>query len=88
MRSWPSPLGLFVVQLALNAAWSWLFFAWHRGAWAFVCIVALDVLVLATFIAFRRIRLLAATLLLPYLAWIGFATALCYAVWRRNPTLL
>lgn len=81
-------LGLFVVQLAFNAAWSWLFFAWHRGALAFACIVALDLLVVATVVAFARIRRLAAGLLVPYLAWIGFATALCWAVWQRNPGAL
>jgi tryptophan-rich sensory protein len=78
-------LGLFVAQLAINVSWSWLFFAWHRGALAFADILLLDVLVVATIAAFARVRPLAAWLLVPYLAWIGFATALCYRVWQDNP---
>lgn len=81
-------LGLFVLQLALNALWSWLFFAWHRGALALADIVVLALLIVATLAAFARIRRLAAWLLVPYLAWVAFATALNYSVWRLNPQLL
>jgi benzodiazapine receptor len=81
-------LMLFLFQLALNALWSWLFFAWHKGAWSLVDIIALWILVLSTCVAFWRVRRLAAALLLPYLAWVTFATALCFAVWRRNPVAL
>jgi benzodiazapine receptor len=81
-------LWLFVAQLALNALWSWLFFAWHRGGLAFLDIVLLWVLVVATVVAFWRIRPLAGVLLLPYLAWISFAGALNLTVWRLNPQLL
>lgn len=81
-------LTLFVVQLVVNALWSWLFFAWHRGALAFVDIVLLWVLIVATIAASWRIRPLAGALLLPYLAWVSFAAALNFAVWRMNPSLL
>jgi translocator protein len=81
-------LGLFVVQLAVNAAWSWLFFAWHRGALAFADIVLLLVLLVATLVAFARVRRIAAWLLVPYLAWVCFAAALNWSVWRLNPQLL
>ena len=81
-------LTLFIIQLACNALWSWLFFAWHRGALALADIVLLWLLVAATIIAFWRVRLLAAALLLPYLAWISFAAALNFTVWQRNPALL
>jgi len=81
-------LGLFVVQLAFNALWSWLFFAWRQGAMAFADIVLLCVLVTATIVAFWRIRPLAGALLVPYLTWILFASALNYAVWQPNPGLL
>ena len=73
------------LQLALNALWSWLFFAWHRGAFAFVDIVALLALIVATLVSFASIRQLAAWLLAPYLAWVSFATLLNYSVWQRNP---
>jgi tryptophan-rich sensory protein len=90
-RSWARArhaLGLFVLQLAVNAVWSWLFFAWKLGAWAFADILLLIVLVVATIIHFARIRRAAAWLLAPYLAWIAFAAALNFSVWQRNPGLL
>jgi len=77
-------LSVFLAQLVCNALWSWLFFAWRRGALAFADIVLLLVLIVATFLAFLRLHRLAAFLLLPYLAWVTFATALTLAVWRAN----
>ena len=81
-------LTLFVVQLAANALWTWLFFAWRRGALAFGEILVLWVLIAATLAAFWRIRPLAGALLVPYLLWVSFATALTFALWRLNPGLL
>lgn len=81
-------LGLFLIQLAVNALWSWLFFAWHLGAAAFVDIILLWVLVVATIVAFWRIKPLAGALLVPYLLWISFASALNYFVWQLNPQVL
>lgn len=81
-------LVLFVVQLALNALWSWLFFAWRLGALAFVDVLLLFALIVATLVAFLRVRALAGLLLVPYLLWVGFASALTWAVWQRNPALL
>ena len=77
-------LSLFMAQLVCNAAWSWFFFAWRRGALAFAGVVVLLGLIIATLVAFARIHRLAAVLLLPYLAWVTFATALTYAIWRAN----
>lgn len=81
-------LTLFLAQLVLNTLWSWLFFGWHRGALAFVDILLLWALIVATLVAFWRIRPMAGAMLIPYLAWVGFASALNYAVWQRNPLLL
>jgi tryptophan-rich sensory protein len=81
-------LSLFLAQLALNALWSWLFFGWHRGALAFVDILLLWVLIIATLIAFWRVRALAGWLLVPYLLWVSFASALNHAVWQLNPQSL
>jgi translocator protein len=81
-------LYLFLAQLALNALWSWLFFAWRLGGAAFGEILLLWLLIAATVAAFFRIDRLAAALLVPYLAWVSFACALTYAVWRANPQLL
>jgi len=81
-------LSLFVAQLVLNALWTWLFFAWRRGALACADIVLLWLLILATLLAFWRVRRSAALLLLPYLAWVSFATALSYAAWQLNRAVL
>ena len=83
-----SALSIFVAQLVLNALWSWLFFAWHRGGLAFLDILMLWVLIVATIVAFWRIRPIAGALLLPYLAWVSFAAALNFTVWQLNPQLL
>lgn len=81
-------LDLFLLQLAFNALWSWLFFAWHLGAAAFADIVLLWVLIVATLAAFWRHSKLAGALLIPYLLWVSFALILNYSVWQLNPTLL
>lgn len=81
-------LGLYLLQLGLNALWSWLFFGWRQGALAMAEVVLLLALVAVTTAAFWRVRPLAGALLLPYAAWVGFASALTWAVWQRNPGLL
>ena len=81
-------LTLFLVQLAVNALWTWLFFDWHFGALAFADILVLWVLIAATLITFWHARPLAGALLLPYLAWVSFAAVLNYSVWQLNPQLL
>jgi benzodiazapine receptor len=83
-----TPLVLFVVQLAVNALWSWLFFAWHQGGLAFAEVLVLWVLIVATCIAFWRSHAPAGVLMLPYLAWVTFASFLTYATWQLNPDLL
>jgi len=77
-------LGLFVLQLALNAAWSWVFFGLHRPGLAFAEIIILWLVILATIVAFWDRRPLAGALLLPYIAWVSFAAGLNYAIWRLN----
>ncbi|MGV8961623.1 MAG: TspO/MBR family protein [Stenotrophomonas sp.] len=79
---------LFVLQLAVNALWSWLFFAWHQGALALADIAVLWLLIVATLVAFWRVRPLSGVLLLPYLLWVSFAAVLNYSVWQLNPQLL
>ncbi|SLM23242.1 TspO/MBR family protein [Stenotrophomonas indicatrix] len=81
-------LALYLLQLALNVLWSWLFFGWKQGALAFADIALLLALIVATIVAFHRVRPAAAWLLLPYLAWVTFASALNYAVWQANPVVL
>lgn len=81
-------LMLFLLQLTLNALWSWVFFAWHRGALAFADILVLWFLILATLVSFWRVRPLAGALLIPYLLWVSFASALNYSLWQLNPQIL
>lgn len=78
----------FLVQLALNSLWTWVFFRFRMGAASFVEIVVLWGTVLWTLVAFLRLRPLAGILLLPYFAWTSFATVLTWTVWRLNPGLL
>ncbi|MDQ2584331.1 TspO/MBR family protein [Saccharothrix yanglingensis] len=77
-------LGLFAAQLVLNAAWTPLFFAAQRYALALVDIIALLFVVVALVVAFGRRHRPAALLLVPYLAWVGFATALNAAIVSLN----
>ena len=87
-RAARTALTLFLVQLAVNALWSWLFFGWQRGGLAFADIILLWALIVATLVSFWRIRPLASALLIPYLLWVSFATALNYSVWQLNPQVL
>ena len=75
----------FVVQLALNLAWSPLFFGAHKLGPALVLLVVLDLAIVVTVLLFRRVRPFAALLLLPYLAWCLFATLLNWQFIAANP---
>jgi translocator protein len=79
---------LYGTQLVLNALWTWLFFRWHQGAFAFAEVLLLLAFVVATAVAFGRIRALAGWLLVPYIAWVAFASALTLSMWRLNPGVL
>ncbi len=81
-------LVLFVMQLVVNALWTWLFFAWQQGALAFAEILLLWILLAATISAFGPLQRLAAVLLLPYLVWVTFASILCLSIWLLNPVTL
>ena len=81
-------LKLYLAQLLANALWSWLFFAWRQGAFAFAEVIVLWLLIAATIFSFWRLNRLAALLLVPYLAWVSFAAALNFALWRLNPEVL
>lgn len=77
-------LGLYLVQWALNALWTPLFFRLHWPGLAFAEILALDMAVLATLIALWRVKRLAGALMVPYALWLGFATILNCTIWRLN----
>ena len=78
------PIALFGVQLALNGAWSWLFFGLHSPGAAMVDLILLWAAIAATTVTFWRRSIPAAILLVPYLIWVSFAGALNFGIWRLN----
>lgn len=81
-------LALYLIQLAVNSLWSWLFFAWQSGLFAFLEIIVLWLLIVATIVTFKSKSRFAALLLAPYLLWVTFASALSWNSWQMNPGLL
>ena len=78
-------IAAFGVQLLLNLAWSPMFFGAHQMLAALVLLVVLDAAIIVTVVLFRRVRPLAAGLMLPYLAWCLFATLLNWQFLQANP---
>ncbi|PXW79030.1 TspO/MBR related protein [Blastomonas natatoria] len=76
---------LFFVQLGLNLAWPIYFFRMHQVSGAFYLLVGVFVAAFATTIVFGRIRSLAAWLMVPYLAWLCFASVLNKQIDELNP---
>ncbi len=76
---------VFGLQLALNLAWSFVFFGGRSPRGGLVVISALWLAILATIAQFGRVRRTAALLLVPYLAWVSFASLLNAEIARRNP---
>jgi len=75
---------LFAFQLVLNFFWSLIFFKLEKPGWAFIEIIALWLLILATIFAFARVNKTAAWLLVPYISWVSFAAILNYTIWKIN----
>ena len=78
------PLGLFAVQLALNAGWSWLFFGRRNPCIALAEILVLWMFILATLVAFWTVSWVAGLLFVPYLVWVTFASFVNLTLWRMN----
>lgn len=74
----------FSIQLALNFAWSFIFFYAQQTGWAFVEIIIMWLMILTTIITFRKISATAAWLLVPYICWVSFAALLNYSIWQLN----
>ncbi|MGM0558373.1 MAG: TspO/MBR family protein [Myxococcota bacterium] len=88
-QGWDDPavrtaLYVYGAQLALNAAWSPVFFGAKELGWALVVIVLMLVAILATTYLFFQIDTWAGALFVPYIAWVGFATVLNFAIWQMN----
>ncbi|GAA0276988.1 tryptophan-rich sensory protein [Cryptosporangium japonicum] len=80
----PLPFGLYAGQLVLNAAWTWLFFAFEQPGVAFAEIAVLWLVIAANAVVFARVSRLAGLLLVPYLLWVGYAAALNLTLWILN----
>ena len=78
------PLIIFLAQLALNAAWTPLFFGLHSPGLAFAEMVLLWSAIVATIVVFRPVSRAAMLLLVPYLGWVSFAAVLNFSLWRLN----
>jgi tryptophan-rich sensory protein len=83
MPSWRVLIPYFI-QLALNAAWTPVFFGLQQPGWALVVIIALWLAIVQTIRGFRSTSQAAAWLLAPYLLWVSFATVLNFTLWRMN----
>jgi benzodiazapine receptor len=77
-------LRLYVVQLALNAAWTPVFFGAHQLGAAFIVIVCMWIAIFLTQRAFQAVSRPAGLLFVPYLAWVSFASVLNFTLWRLN----
>ncbi len=80
-----SALRIFWLQLFLNFAWSWIFFRQHQLPGALLEIVLLWLAIVTATALFSRVSRIAAWLMLPYVAWVAFATILNFEIWRLNP---
>ena len=77
-------LKFFVIQLALNALWSYLFFGLQNVFLAAIEVILLLLMIYETFIKFKPINKNAGYLLLPYIAWVSFASILTWSIWFLN----
>jgi translocator protein len=83
-RGAESALLLFAIQLALSPIWSVVFFGMRAIGGAFAEILLLWMMIIATAVAFSSISFLAAWLLIPYVAWVAFASYLNFRIWQMN----
>lgn len=74
----------FIIQLLLNLLWSYLFFGLNNLLLASIEIILLWLIIFETFMLFKRINLKAGYLLVPYLAWVGFASILTITIYILN----
>ena len=81
---WNTAVTIFAIQLALNLAWSFIFFGFHQPGLAFLEIVLLWLAIAATVLMFFQVSEVSASLMIPYLLWLSFAAALNFTICRLN----
>ena len=75
---------IFFIQFALNFCWSFIFFKFHQTGIAFAEIILMWIFILLTIISFSKLSKTAAWLLVPYIAWVSFASLLNCSIWQLN----
>lgn len=87
VRNQDAKLGLilFIFQLVLNVAWSFIFFSLHTTFFSFLIIVMLCAVLICTIVQLFRFSIPAAAILIPYVLWVSFAAYLNYAILILNP---
>ncbi len=78
------PILLWLLQVILNGLWSWLFFGLRRPELALIDIIALLITICCFIATANGTSRVAAWLFVPYALWVGFATALNFAIWQLN----
>ncbi|KQO34490.1 sensory protein TspO [Flavobacterium sp. Leaf82] len=77
-------LGFFLIQLTLNAIWSYIFFGLKNPMLALIEIALLWLMIYETYLKFTKINKTAGYLLIPYMAWVAFAGILNASIWWLN----
>ena len=77
-------LSLFFIQLALNPAWSWMFFGAHNPFLGLINIIPQVVVIIAVVVVFLRLDFIAGVALMPLAIWVAFATMLNFSIWSMN----
>jgi len=80
----PLIMAAFILNAMLNVGWSWLFFSLHLIGWAAWEAILLEASVIVLIVLIRPISRVAAGLLVPYAAWVAFATVLTFIIWQLN----
>lgn len=77
-------LKFFIIQLGLNALWSYLFFGLNNILLAGIEVILLLLMIYETYLKFKPINKNSGYLLIPYMAWVSFASVLTWSIWWLN----
>lgn len=76
---------MFVANAVLNVLWSWLFFVRYQIGWSIIEMIVLNITNVVLIVLLWKQHRISAALLIPYFAWVFFATYLAYQIWTLNP---
>lgn len=78
------PITVFIIQLVINALWSWIFFGKHTLLYSVIDITLLLIFIIITIFLFYKVNKKAGLILIPYLLWVSFATVLNFNIYLLN----